>query len=127
MGWACSNFHKIYTRPRGMFFSAADIGEMNAIVYNWPKSRVDAIVVTDGSRILGLGDLGLGGIGISIGKLDLYVAAAGFHPSRVRKEFLELSKRKEEEERRRRRRRRLIITRKKIGSQLFSLCRSTTS
>ena len=45
--------------------------------------QVDAVVVTDGSRVLGLGDLGIGGLGISIGKLDLYVAAGGFHPKRV--------------------------------------------
>jgi len=53
------------------------------MVYNWESDEVDAVVVTDGSRVLGLGDLGIGGLGISIGKLDLYVAAGGFHPKRV--------------------------------------------
>jgi len=52
-------------------------------IYNWPADEVDAVVVTDGSRVLGMGDLGIGGLGISIGKLDLYVAAGGFHPKRV--------------------------------------------
>lgn len=66
-----------------MFFSAADRGEMAQMVYNWPSDQVDAIVVTDGSRILGLGDLGINGLGIPIGKLDLYVAAGGFSPRRV--------------------------------------------
>ena len=53
------------------------------MVYNWEHDEVDAVVVTDGSRVLGLGDLGIGGLGIAIGKLDLYVAAGGFHPRRV--------------------------------------------
>jgi len=83
VGWACSHFSHLYRRPRGMFFSANDKGEMAQMVYNWEHDEVDAVVVTDGSRILGLGDLGLGGLGISIGKLDLYVAAGGFHPKRV--------------------------------------------
>ncbi|KAK9904347.1 hypothetical protein WJX75_009960 [Coccomyxa subellipsoidea] len=83
VGWACLNYHKLYRRPRGMYFDATDKGEMAAMVWNWPANEVDAIVITDGSRILGLGDLGLNGLGISIGKLDLYVAAAGFHPSKV--------------------------------------------
>ncbi|GFR43314.1 hypothetical protein Agub_g4381 [Astrephomene gubernaculifera] len=83
VGWVCLNFHKLYRRPRGMYFSAADRGDMAAMVYNWPQRDVQAIVVTDGSRILGLGDLGVNGLGIPIGKLDLYCAAAGFSPSKV--------------------------------------------
>jgi len=83
VGWACSHFSQVYRRPRGMFFSRHDKGEMASMVYNWEGDDVDAVVVTDGGRILGLGDLGIGGLGISIGKLDLYVAAGGFHPRRV--------------------------------------------
>ncbi|KAI3954065.1 hypothetical protein MKW98_017889 [Papaver atlanticum] len=60
-----------------MYFSAQDRGEMMSMIYNWPSEQVDMIVVTDGSRILGLEDLGVQGIGISIGKQDLYVATAG--------------------------------------------------
>ncbi|KAI8021678.1 hypothetical protein LOK49_LG03G01822 [Camellia lanceoleosa] len=70
-------------KDQGMYFNAADRGEMMSMVYNWPTDQVDMIVVTDGSRILGLGDLGLHGIGIAIGKLDLYVATAGINPQRV--------------------------------------------
>ncbi|RZC48146.1 hypothetical protein C5167_041102 [Papaver somniferum] len=83
VGLVCQNYSGLFRRPRGMYFSAQDRGEMMSMVYNWPAEQVDMIVVTDGSRILGLGDLGVQGIGISIGKLDLYVAAAGINPQRV--------------------------------------------
>jgi len=66
-----------------MYFCRKDRDEMASMVYNWDSDQVDAVVLTDGSRVLGLGDLGIGGLGISIGKLDLYVAAGGFHPRRV--------------------------------------------
>lgn len=83
VGWVCKNFSKLLAKPRGMYLSYNLRGELMSVVQNWPYDEVDAVVMTDGSRILGLGDLGVGGLGISIGKLDLYVAAAGFHPRRV--------------------------------------------
>eukprot|EP00271_Cylindrocystis_brebissonii_P007423 TRINITY_DN20955_c0_g1_i1.p1 TRINITY_DN20955_c0_g1~~TRINITY_DN20955_c0_g1_i1.p1 ORF type:complete len:709 (-),score=90.97 TRINITY_DN20955_c0_g1_i1:441-2516(-) len=83
VGTVCANYSGLFRRPRGMYFSALDQGEMISMVHNWPADQVDMIVVTDGSRILGLGDLGVQGIGITIGKLDLYVASAGIHPQRV--------------------------------------------
>ena len=82
VGYVCRYYHKLYRRPRGMFFSTQDRGQMAAMMHNWAED-VHAIVVTDGSRILRLGDLGANGLGISIGKLDLYVAAAGFSPRAV--------------------------------------------
>ena len=82
VGYVCRYYHKLYRRPRGMFLSALDRGHLRAMLHNWEED-VHAIVVTDGSRILGLGDLGANGLGISIGKLDLYVAAAGFSPRAV--------------------------------------------
>ena len=83
VGWVCKHFSTIFRRLRGMFVSANDKGHINTILNNWPNLEVDAIVVTDGSRILGLGDLGIGGLGISKGKLDLYVGAGGFHPEKI--------------------------------------------
>jgi len=83
VGWACSHFSHLYRRGRGMYFCRHDRNEMASMVYNWDSDDVDAVVVTDGSRVLGLGDLGVGGLAISMGKLDLYVAAGGFHPRRV--------------------------------------------
>ncbi|KAL7233913.1 hypothetical protein ACSBR1_017506 [Camellia fascicularis] len=72
-----------WRRPQGMYFSAKDKGEMMSMIYNWPGHQVDMIVLTDGSCILGLGDLGVQGIGIPIEKLDMYVAAAGISPQRI--------------------------------------------
>ena len=83
VGQACLDYSNTFRRPRGMFFSADDKGEMASMTHNWPTSRVGIIVVTDGSRVLGLGDLGVQGMGICVGKLDLYVAGAGIHPTGV--------------------------------------------
>ena len=83
VGQACKEFAMRYRRPRGMYFCEEDRGHMAAMVYNWPEKDVHVIVVTDGSRILGLGDLGANGMGIPIGKLSLYCAAGGIAPHRV--------------------------------------------
>lgn len=71
VGEACLMSHSIYRRSRGMYFSSQDRGAMSAMVHNWPHDEVDVIVVTDGSRVLGLGDLGANGMQIPIGKLSL--------------------------------------------------------
>ena len=109
VGQVCENFGHEFRRTRGMYFSRHDRGMMASMVYNWPGDRVgvpspysnrahfsghsfwtnprstctDVIVVTDGSRILGLGDLGVHGMGIPIGKLALYCACGGIAPHRV--------------------------------------------
>jgi malate dehydrogenase (oxaloacetate-decarboxylating)(NADP+) len=71
VGQACQEFGTRFRRPRGMYFTEDDRGQMASMVYNWPHKVVHVIVVTDGSRILGLGDLGANGMGIPIGKLSL--------------------------------------------------------
>lgn len=83
VGDACQRFSEIYRRPRGLFVSYPDRAYLRDVLRNRPRRDPDVIVVTDGQRILGLGDQGIGGMGIPIGKLSLYVLIGGINPART--------------------------------------------
>ena len=83
VGLACEKFSHIYRRPRGLFIAYPERDHMEEILDNAASPQVEVIVVTDGERVLGLGDQGAGGMGIPIGKLSLYTACGGIHPAKT--------------------------------------------
>jgi malate dehydrogenase (oxaloacetate-decarboxylating)(NADP+) len=79
VGEACEKYHSLPLKTHGLYISLSDQGKILEKLKSWPQQDVRVIVVTDGERILGLGDLGANGMGISEGKITLYSAAAGAH------------------------------------------------